>query len=291
MSEVEVVVPGPDTLGESPVWSVREQALYWVDIRAPAAHRLDPATGAVATARLPMMVGSVGLRREAGSLLAAMQDGFHTLEFATGALAAVHDPEHHLPENRFNDGRTDRRGRYWSGTMGVPPKAPSGALYRLDPDHRCALVRDNLTIPNSICWSPDDKVMYFADTPHAKIIAFPFDIEDGAMGEGRLFADLGGGKGRPDGSTVDAAGCVWNAEYGGGRVVRYTPDGRVDRAIALPVSQITSCAFGGRALDTLYITTARQNLTAERLAAEPLAGALFAVRPGVSGVPEPEWGG
>lgn len=291
MSEVEVAVPGPDMLGESPVWSVREQALYWVDIRAPAVHRLDPADGAVTTTRLPAMVGSIGLRRAPGSLLAAMQNGFHTLDVASGALAAVHDPEHHLPENRFNDGRSDRRGRYWSGTMGIKPQGATGALYRLDPDHRCALVRDGITVPNSICWSPDDRVMYFADTPHALILAFPFDSDDGAMGEGRVFADLRGGKGRPDGSTVDAEGCLWNAEYGGGRVVRYRPDGQVDRAIALPVSQITSCAFGGRGLDTLYITTARQNLTPERLAAEPLAGALFAVRPGVSGLPEPEWGG
>lgn len=291
MADVDVAVAGPDMLGEGPVWSVREQALYWIDIRAPAVHRLDPATGAVATTRLPAMVGSIGLRRTPGSLLAAMQNGFHILDFASGALEPVHDPEHHLPENRFNDGRTDRRGRYWSGTMGMPAKGPTGALYRLDPDHRCALIRQNITIPNSICWSPDDKVMYFADTPHAKIFAHEFDADSGTMGEGRLFADLTGGKGKPDGSIVDADGCLWNAEYGGGRVVRYTPDGRVDRVVTVPATQVTCCAFGGRDLDTLYITTARQNLSDAQLAEQPLAGALFVTCPGVTGLPEAEWGG
>ena len=291
MAEIEIVVPGPDQLGESPVWSVREQALYWVDIRAPAVHRLDPSTGAVRSMAAPAMVGSIGLRGVAGGLLAAMQDGFHTLDHASGAREAVHDPESHLPEQRFNDGRTDRRGRYWAGTMRIERRAPTGALYRLDPDRRCTRVREGISIPNSICWSPDDRVMYFADTPHAEILAFPFDLDDGAIGEPRRFADLSAGPGRPDGSTVDADGCLWNAEFGGGRVVRYTPDGRVDCAIAVPASQVTSCAFGGPGLDTLYITSARMNLSSERLAAEPAAGALFAVRPGVTGLPEPEWGG
>jgi sugar lactone lactonase YvrE len=288
---VEIAVNGPDMLGEGPVWSVREQALYWVDIRAPAVHRLDPSSGDVRTAALPAMVGSIGLRRDAGSLLVALQNGFHTLDFASGALTPVHDPEHHLPHNRFNDGRADRRGRFWAGTMRVENPTACGSLYRLDADHRCTMAREHITIPNSICWSPDDRVMYFADTPHAKILAFDFDIDEGRMGAARVFADLAGGTGKPDGSVVDADGCVWNAQYGGGRVVRYTPDGREDLAIQLPVTQVTCCAFGGPDLGTLYITTARQNLTPGKLAEQPLAGALFAVRPGVTGLPENEWGG
>ncbi len=288
MAELECVVAGPDMLGECPVWSVREQALYWIDIRGPAIHRLDPATGRVRSAPMPREVGSVGLR-STGGLLAAMRDGFHRCDHASGVLEPLHDPEGHLPDNRFNDGRSDRRGRYWSGTMSTGARGPFGALYRLDPDGACTVMRSAITTPNSISWSPDDRVMYFADTPTAQILAFPFDLDDGTLGEPRLFADLTAGKGRPDGSTVDAEGCLWNAEYGGGRVVRYRPDGRVDRVIAIPASQVTSCGFGGAALDTLYITTARQNLPPERLAAEPLAGGLFAVRPGVTGLPEPEF--
>lgn len=290
MSQLECVVPGRNRLGESPVWSVREGALYWVDSRAPAVYRLDPASGVVRSCPLPALVGCIVLRRS-GGLIAALQTGFHALDFATGALTPIVDPEAGLPENRFNDGRADRRGRIWSGTMNDVRRDPTGSLYRLDADHRCTKMRDDIIVPNSICWSPDDRTMYFADTYRFRIMTYDFDADAGTISGMKLFADLTGRPGRPDGSTVDADGCLWNAEFTGGRVVRYTPDGRIDRTIELPVTPVTSCSFGGPNLDILYITTATQSLTPEGVEAQPLAGSVFAAVPGVRGLPEPEYEG
>jgi sugar lactone lactonase YvrE len=290
MTQVDVLVRGRNRLGESPVWSQREGVLYWVDTRAPAVYRYDPATGDVRSQQLPALVGCVVLRRS-GGLIAALQNGFHGFDFATGALTPIVDPESDLPENRFNDGRADRRGRIWSGTMNDLRRDPTGSLYRLDADHRCTKMRDDIIVPNSICWSPDDRIMYFADTYRYRIVTYAFDAEAGTIGDMKLFADLQGLPGRPDGSTVDSEGCLWNAEFAGGRVVRYTPDGRIERTIALPVTPVTSCSFGGPGLDVLYITTATQSLTPEQLTAQPLAGSLFAADPGVRGLPEPEYFG
>ncbi len=208
------------------------------------------------------------------------------LDPGSGALKLVAAPERDIPGNRFNDGRCDRGGRFWAGTMSDGPREPTGSLYRLDPDGSCESMRSGIVIPNSIAWSPDDRVMYFADTYVNTIWAYDFDLATGAMRNERVFADCSNQPGRPDGSCVDAEGCLWNAEYGGWRVVRYTPDAKIDRVIELPVSNPTCCCFGGKDFDTLYICTARQRLTPEQLAREPLAGGLFAARPGVRGLPE-----
>ncbi len=286
---VDCVVRSHDRLGESPVWSAGERKLYWVDSRAPAVRRFDPASGALESRALPALVGSIGLRAR-GGLVLALQSGFHAVDAFDASLQAICDPEADAPENRFNDGRCDRRGRFWAGTMNDRRRDPTGALYRLDPDHRCTRVRDDIIVPNSIAWSPDDRTMYFADTYRTVILAYPFDLDAGALGTPRTFADRFA-RGRPDGSTVDADGCLWNAEYAGGRVVRYTPRGEIDRIVELPVSQPTSCCFGGPDLEVLYVTTASQRLNPEQLAGEPLAGSVFAVAVGVRGLPEPAFGG
>ncbi|HTI65971.1 MAG TPA: SMP-30/gluconolactonase/LRE family protein [Caulobacteraceae bacterium] len=290
MMRIDCVVRGANRLGESPVWSVREQRLYWVDSRAPAVFRLDPATGVVEDLSLPSIVGSIGLRR-GGGLVAALQTGLHLLDFDSRRLDFVADPEAHLPENRFNDGRCDRRGRFWSGTMNDARREPTGSLYRLDPDFTVARIRDDVIVPNSICWSPDDTVMYFADTYREQMMAYTFHPDTGELSGLRPFADDRQGPGRPDGSTVDAEGFLWNAKFGGGRVVRYDPKGRVDRILDLPVSQPSSCVFGGPDLRTLYVTSATQRLDDAQLAAQPLAGGLFAADVGVAGLPEPEFAG
>lgn len=290
MTQIDTVVRGKNRLGESPVWSVREAALYWVDSREPAVYRLQPATGELRSVLLPCIVGSIALRR-GGGLIVALQTGFHALDFERGTLTAIADPEADRPQNRFNDGRVDRQGRFWSGTMNDTRRDPDGSLYRLDADHRCTKIRGEVIVPNSICWSPDDRTMYFADSYRGQILAYPFDAQSGTLGEATLFADMLANRGRPDGSTVDADGCVWNAEYGGGRVARFTPDGRVDRVVDLPVTQTTSCSFGGPGLDVLYVTSATQRMTPEDLDAQPLAGSLFALDAGVRGLPEPEYAG
>jgi L-arabinonolactonase len=291
MVNIDCLHRGEHILGESPIWSVQEEALYWVDIQAPAIQRLQPSSGQVKRWALREEVGSIALRTR-GGLLAATRSGFHFFDPATGSLRSITHPERHLPDNRFNDGRCDRAGRFWAGTMMCEqPRRPAGALYCLEPDLTVRVVERDITIPNSLAWSPDNRVMYFADSPHRRIWAYDFDLASGAISNRRVFVDGRDHPGVPDGSTVDADGCLWNAEHGGGRVCRYTPDGRLDRTIELPVTQPTCCAFGGPLLATLFITTARENLNAEQLAAQPLAGAVFAVDPGVAGLPEPGFAG
>lgn len=286
--QVEVAARGADRLGECPLWDERAKMLWWVDSRWPAAKRLDPGSGAVMMLVLPEVVGSIALR-EAGGLLAATKSGLHLLDPSSGALEARANPEAHLPDNRFNDGRCDRQGRFWAGTMSDVRRDPVGSLYRFEPDFACTRLRNAIIIPNSLAFSPDNRTMYFADTNRHRIWAYDYDPATGAATRERVFADTGGK--RPDGSCVDAEGCLWNAEYGGGRLVRYTPAGKVDRAIDVPVSNPTCCAFGGGDLGTLYVTTATQRLTPEDLARQPLAGSLLALRPGVKGLPEGRFAG
>ncbi|HTO83626.1 MAG TPA: SMP-30/gluconolactonase/LRE family protein [Methylomirabilota bacterium] len=290
MTEVDCLHPGEHILGESPVWSVAESALYWVDIQAPAIHRLRPVSGGIKTWTLPEQVGSIALRNR-GGLLAATKSGFHFFDPATGRLRQIADPERHLPENRFNDGRCDRAGRFWAGTMNESSHARVGALYCLEPNLTMRKVEAGVSVPNSLAWSTDDRVMYFADSARRRIWAYDFDLAQGVIWNQRVFVDAADHPGVPDGSTVDAEGCLWNAEHGGSRVCRYTPDGRLDRAIELPVTQPTCCMFGGPRLDTLYITTAREGLGPEQLAKQPLAGAVFALNPGITGLPEPGFAG
>ncbi|MBM3567974.1 MAG: SMP-30/gluconolactonase/LRE family protein [Alphaproteobacteria bacterium] len=278
-----------DSLGEGPMWHSGESALYWVDINAPSLNRIGP-DGQVRRLTLPEQIGSFVFRAK-GGMVAAMRSGFHALDPVTGALAKLIDPEADKPGNRFNDGKCDRRGRYWCGTMGDPVRTPDGTLWRLDADLRCSAHWTGILVPNSLAFSPDGKTMYFTDTPGQLIWAHDYDQDEGRPSNRRVFVDLRGQPGRPDGSTVDADGCLWNAEYGGSRLVRYTPQGRVDRTVAFPCTNITACAFGGPKLDVLYVTTASQRLTPEQIAAQPLAGALFALRPGVSGLVEPVFAG
>lgn len=287
---VRCIVDGANRLGESPVWSVREQKLYWVDSRGPSVFRHDPATGLTETCSMPRLIGSIGLRSAgAGKLIVAMQNGLHKLDFETGELAFLSNPEEDEFENRFNDGRCDRRGRFWSGTMNDVRRDPTGSLYRFDPDGEATKMLGDIIVPNSICWSPDDRVMYFADTYRMQIRSFKFDANNGRISDETLFAETRDRKGRPDGATVDAEGFLWNAEYAGGRLVRYTPDGRIDRVLELPVSQPTSCSFGGENLETLFVTSATQRLSEAELAAQPQAGGVFAIHVGVAGLPEPEF--
>lgn len=286
--QVEVAAPGADRLGECPLWDERERMLWWVDSRWPAVKRLDPDTGAVMMLVLPEVVGSIAFR-ERGGLIAATKSGIHFLDTASGALAPAANPEAQLPDNRFNDGRCDRAGRFWAGTMSDVKRDPVGSLYRFDAQLRCTKLRNALIIPNSLAFSPDDRTLYFADTNRHTIWAWDYDLESGAATNERMFADTGSG--RPDGSCMDTEGCLWNAEYGAWRLVRYTPQGKVDRVIDMPVANPTCCCFGGEALDTLYVTTATQRLAPGDLAKQPLAGSLLALRPGARGLPEARFAG
>jgi len=286
--QVEVAARSADRLGECPLWDERERMLWWIDSRWPAAKRLDPSSGALMMLVLPEVIGSIALR-EQGGLLAATKSGIHTLDPASGALEARVDPEANRPDNRFNDGRCDRAGRFWAGTMSDVKRDPVGSLYRFEPDLTCTKLRNAIIIPNSLAWSPDGRTMYFADTNRHTIWRYDYDLASGAATGERVFVDAGSG--RPDGSCVDEEGCLWNAEYGAWRLVRYSPDGKVDRTLEVPVANPTCCCFGGDDLGTLYVTTATQRLTPEDLAKQPLAGSVLALRPGVRGLPESRFAG
>ena len=287
---VRCVVDARNTLGEVPVWDVAEQALYWVDIEGRLLQRYEPATGAVERWRFDERVCALALR-ERGGLVLALASGFAFFEPATGEIRRLAAPEAHLPRNRMNDGKCDRRGRFWAGTMDDGLAAPSGALYRLDPDLSCHRMAEGIGISNSLAWSPDDRVFYFADSLRRTVFAYDYDLDSGAIANRRILTDCADQPGTPDGSTVDAEGFLWNAQWDGWRLVRYSPDGRVDRVVALPVQKPTSCTFGGADLRTLFVTSAVWDLAGDALAAQPHAGGVLALDVGVPGLPEPRFAG
>jgi sugar lactone lactonase YvrE len=286
---IDVACDTPDILGESPVWSVAEQALYWIDVRAPALHRLTPGNGRIESWPLPEVVGSAVLRAS-GGLVLALRSGLFAFDPASGALSLLLPVDEGHEGNRLNDAKVDRRGNLWFSTMWDFGLHATGALYRLDAGLRLETVRQGVRVPNAICFSPEGGTAYFADTPTRRIEAAPVG-SSGLVGPWRVLDAGEGVPGNPDGATVDAEGFVWNARYGGGAIARYAPDGRLDRVVALPVGQPSACAFGGPDLATLYVTTARQKLSPQDLAAQPLAGCLLALRPGVAGLPERGFGG
>lgn len=271
-------------LGEGPLWHPLEQALFFVDIERRQLFRLAPASGEAWSWRLPSRIGCFAFRRD-GSLVVALEDGFWFFEPATGGLRPIVDPEPGLAGNRFNDGRVDPRGRFFAGTMDMAEKAPTGSLWRLDPDLSVHAVERGIGISNGIDWSPDGRLMYHTDSLARSIYVYDYDPASGEARDRRLFAQLAAGEGFPDGLCVDAEGFVWSAIWDGARLLRFDPEGRVEREIRLPVPRPTACGFGGPALDTLYVTTARIGLSVEALAQAPLSGAVLAFQPGVRGRP------
>lgn len=287
MKHVEVVCEAGNLLGESPVWDDRVHALWWVDIHGRTLHRWSAAWGHGAWP-LAQQTGCIGLCEGPG-LVCGTRTGFFHLDPATGRSVAIAEPLLGAENLRFNDGRCDRRGRFWSGTVQELRVVGQAAVYRLEPSGECTPAIENITVANALAFSPDDRTMYAADSHTREIYAMAFDSERGTVGERRLFARFGEDMGLPDGATVDVDGCLWVAAIHGGRVLRFTPQGRLDRVVPLPVSQPTSCEFGGPGLRTLYVTSARMRLDETALAREPLAGSLFALDPGVSGLAEPRY--
>jgi sugar lactone lactonase YvrE len=276
-----------DILGESPVWCGTDKVLYWVDIRQPALRRLEPATGRVKSWTLNDLCGGVMLSTDR-RLVLSMRTGVFAFDPADESLRPFVAPEPQSLNNRLNDSKCDRNGRLWVGTMRDYGLAKTGSLYRIGADSSCTKMLGDITVPNALSWSPDDSTMYFADTPDGRIRAYQFDADEGKLGAMKIL-EAGCLPGRPDGATVDSEGCIWSARYQGSCVARITPNGKIDRIIELPASQITACALGGPDLRTLYITTARQKLTPDDLKSQPLAGGLFAVTVGVGGLPEPRF--
>ena len=285
----ELILDARNATGESPVWSMAEQALYWVDIEAPALRRWSMADGQLTSWAAPERIACVALHAN-GGLIAGMETGvFHVRPGAAGLLdctllAMVHHPE---PGMRFNDGRCDRQGRFWAGTMvrDMSLARPAGGLYRTDADGLSAPQVQGLVTQNGLAFSPDGRTMYLSDS-HATvqtIWTLPLH-DDGSVGERRLFVDMKDLPGRPDGAAVDAEGCYWICANDAGLVHRFTPDGRLDRSIRVPASKPAMCSFGGPDLDQLFITSIRPGQPVGDDVAH--GGAVFVTRPGVCGLPE-----
>jgi sugar lactone lactonase YvrE len=281
MTDATLVWDERALLGEGPLWDEREQCLHWVDVDACTLHTLWPATEKRASATYDARISSVGLR-ESGGLVVAHDRSFSLLE--EGSLVP-YAPNVGPLGPRMNDGACDPAGRYWAGTV-APGNAPgTGVLYRLEPTGAAAPVVDGIGVSNGIDWSLDAGTMYYVDSHAHGIDAFDFDEQTGALSNRRRVAEIAPGDGVPDGLTVDSEGTIWCAIWGGWAVRRYNPDGELLLELTLPVSQVSSCVFGGRDLDTLYVTSARTGLDPAALAREPHAGSLFSVDVGVRGRP------
>ena len=289
IAEIEIVRDGGDRLGEGPCWHAGERALYWVDALAPAIHRLD-ATGALATWPMPRMIGSFVFQRR-GGLIGALEDGFCAIDLADGSVTRLVDPEPGRSDNLLNDGKCDRRGRYWCGSRHRELARPTGALHRLDPDLSVRRMDEGFIVSNGIAFSPDDRVMYFADSRAETVWAYDFDLDAGLIANRRVFFSTREVEGRPDGATVDAEGFYWCTLVHGGTIARIDPRGRIERLIEMPVKHVTMCTFGGPNLDILYVTSAASMVPEPQRPATLHAGALFAVHGlGVRGLPQPMFG-
>jgi len=288
---VEVAVHCRNVLGEGPVWDVAEQAIYWVDGKNSKIWRHHPGTGLIEQWDTPEDPGSLALRENGEGLIVAMWNGFRFFDLEIGDVTVIHDLEQDLPTSRFNDGRCDRQGRFWVGSMDDKHVDPIGSLYRLDEDLSVSVEERGIICSNSTCFSPDGRTMYYADTYIDTIWAYDLDPDAGHLSNRRVFAMTTDMRGVPDGSIVDAEGYLWNAMWDGWCVVRFAPDGSVDRKIDVPVQRPTCPMFGGPDLDKLYVTSATIGLTEADLAGQPDAGALLVLEPGVKGLPEPRFAG
>lgn len=299
----ELVVDARNAVGESPVWSASEQALYWVDIPAGKLCRWQADSGQTAQWQAPEMLACIAQGMRPGTWLAGMETGLFELHVPDASIAfeAPQNPSqsslssrliapvaHAQPGMRFNDGRCDRQGRFWVGTMvcnmGLASRA--GALYRHDAMTGLQKILTGFITPNGLGFSPDGRTMYLSDShPAVQLIwAFDYDIATGTPSNQRVFVDMNTLPGRPDGAAVDAEGCYWICANDAGLVHRFTPSGKLDRSLAVPVKKPAMCAFGGAGLDTLFVTSIRPE--GVDLSDQPLAGGVFALRPGVRGIPE-----
>ena len=275
-----------NTLGEGVIWDHRSEVVWWTDIECCRLYRYSPATAQLNHWSTPQRLCSFGLTGASDTLIAAFADGFAYYSPATGELQWLHQLKQ--PGNmRMNDGRVDRQGRFWAGGMVENPgngESSMASLYRLDLDclSRC---ENNILISNSLCWSPDSTRMYFADSARRTIYSYCFDAVMGTASHREVFAQTPQGI-YPDGSTVDSEGFLWNAQWGGSRVVRYTPDGDIDRIVEVAVSQPSCVAFGGPELNQLLVTSASQGLGRCQLKNDLLAGDLLIYQTDISGIAE-----
>jgi len=300
MVDIRHIVDCKNHLGEGPLWDVEDELLYWIDSSAAEVWSARADGSQARRYFVPSHIGSMAIRKGGGAVL-ALANGFSLYDFESQKLTHIKDPEADEPQNRLNDGKVDRRGRFFAGYMsydhdledanrGQRPVRNS-ALYRLDPDLSVHQVERGIKCSNGPCWSPDDKTFYFCDSYDNVMFAYDYDIETGNLSNRRVFATNYDRAGTFDGSTVDSEGFIWNAHVFGGRIIRYAPDGSIDRVIEFPVRNLTSVMFGGKNLDVLYVTSMGRPMKGVPQK-EAEAGGVFAVYGlGVKGLPEPRFGG
>ena len=276
-------------LGECPLWSVREQALYWVDIEAPSLNRFDPALGANTVIPMDENIGCIGFRAGSG-FVAGMRSGVWLLDGEGRKERLLANPQPDTTISRFNDGRVDPWGRFWAGTIHEPRDRTGAALYVIAPDGSWRAVGQPVRTSNGVAFSPDARLAYHSDTPAHVIYRYALDADGGVIGT-ETFAAFEHGTGRPDGAAVDVEGCYWTALFEGGRVARLSPEGAVLAEYPVPARCPTMCAFGGPDLRTLFVTSARHKRPAAELADWPGSGDIFAMRTEVAGRAEPEFAG
>lgn len=286
-TKLELVLDAHATIGESPTWVAAEKALYWIDVKAPALHRHEPSTGANRSWLLTSDVGAFALTED-GAAIVALRRGVHRLDLRSGALERLAPPPFDPELFRFNEGACDPTGRFWVGVMFDPlhgsPEPRAGSLCSFTLEGGLRLEPDAAELHNGMAWSADGRRFFLSHSYAGKIYAFDFDAGRGRIGARTLFAEVPKDEGLPDGAAIDSEGGYWCAIHGGGKLRRFAADGTVDFDIALPVSKPTMCAFAGDALDTLYVTSASERMDDEQRRAEPQAGALFRLKPGVSGI-------
>ena len=281
MADIQCIADVQAVLGEGPVWVAREAALYWLDIKGLKIFRLGD-DGTRSEWPTHLRIGSLAPRRS-GGFIAGTEDGIAIVDPVADRFEIVASPESDLPDNRFNDGKVDRRGRFWAGTMDDAEKAASGTLYCVDPDLTWSAIDSSYKVTNGPAFSPSGDTMYHNDS--ARQVTYAFDMDSaGNAANRRTFLQFGAGDGYPDGMTVDSEGYLWIAFWRGWCLRRYSPDGEWVETIKMPVQRPTSCAFGGRDLDRLYVTSASIGLDDDALKMQPNAGGLFMFTPGVRGL-------
>jgi L-arabinonolactonase len=293
MTDIRCVVPAGAKLGEGTFWDVSRQTLWWIDIFGKTIHRYDPATGEQRSYPTPEEPGSLATRA-AGGLVLSMTSGFFFFDPESGQFDPIVDPEFDLDATRFNDGRTDRQGRFWAGSMVIDAKAEPrkiGSLYCLRADLTCQRVLGNIGCANGLAWSPESRTIYHSDSHTSLIRAWDFDAATGEIDNERTFVDLAFMDGIADGATVDSEGCYWVTIPFKRKVLRFDTAGKLMRTIELPCDTPTCCEFGGANLDVLYVTTASLGRAPAELVNQPLAGGLFALDVGVRGLPATPFAG
>jgi sugar lactone lactonase YvrE len=282
--DIRTVVAMRTRVGEGPVWDAEARRLHWVDILAGDLHTTEPDTGRTTTISLPTLLGAA-VPRAAGGFVAAMEDGFAEVDVDGTMRVRAHVLRDGV---RMNDAKCDPTGRLWAGSTRIDFTPGEGALHVLEPDWTTRVVLHGLTLPNGLGWSPDGRTFYLVDSMEGVLWAFDTELASGTLGARRELVRFKESDGLPDGLCVDAAGCLWLAMWGGGRVLRIAPDGAVLEALDMPVVQPSSCAFGGAGLDVLFVTSAAEGLSTM----DSLDGSLFAVAGlGHNGVPAVRFGG